>query len=85
MRWMGTDLGYAPAPEPGFHQPDAGGHRGFGGQGCWFCPWVQLVKLNSGVYGGLEVPQETCHTLCRALKGLIYLENKLVLIIGQTK
>lgn len=47
--------------------------------------WVQPVKLNSGVYGGLEVPRQTYYILCEALKCLIYLENKPVLIIGQTK
>lgn len=58
---------------------------GLGVRAAGVAQWVQPVKLNSGVYGGLAVPQQTCNTLCWALKCLIYLGNKLVLIIGQTK
>jgi len=44
MSRMGTDLGCAPARELGFHQPDAGGQHGFGGQSCWCCPVGSACK-----------------------------------------
>lgn len=56
---------------------------GLGVKAAGVAQWVQPVELNSGSYEGLEVPQQTCHTFCWALKCLIHLENKL--IIGQAK
>lgn len=87
IHWMGTDLRVQMricSPKPGFSQPDAGGHHGFWGQVCW-SGLPNRLSLQSSIQVCVCAEVLTAAALHQAFIRVIYLENKPVLIIGNTK